>query len=150
MTFAAQEHSPGRKPDFLLVVQAGQNWEAHAHLPLFLREWIWTTLTFFSCSLAKRHSCTCSFSSSISFLAVSSISTAWLCLASMSSCSWCTCSKTASWSGKGETCLVSVLHIRWEILIHLVCHGDRKPGERQKDRRETVQLLVNNKSFWKC
>lgn len=107
-----------------------------------------TALTFFSCSLANRHSCTCSFSSSISFLAVSSFSTAWLWLASMSNCNWCTCSKAASWSGKRETCLVSVLHIRWEFLIHFVCHEDRKPGERQKDKRETVQLLVNYKLFW--
>lgn len=43
MTVAAQEHSQGRKPDFFLVVQAGQNWRAPAHLPLFLEsltEWI--------------------------------------------------------------------------------------------------------------
>lgn len=136
----------GEKPDFFVAVQT----VGLLHTSLFSQE-VWqnafaTALTFFSCSLANRHSCTCSFSSSISFLAVSSFSTAWLWLASMSSCNWCTCSKAASWSGKGETCLITVLHIRWEFLIHFVCHEDRKPGERQ---RENVQLLVNNKPFWK-
>lgn len=71
-----------------------------------------TALTFLSCSLASRHSCICSFSSSISFLAASSFSTARLLLASKSDCSWCICSKTASCSEDGDTCLGSVCSIR--------------------------------------
>lgn len=100
------------------VPPARHNW-ALLHMRLFPEKSeqisFTTRLTFFSCSLVNRHSWICSFSASISLLAVSSFSAARLLLASMSDCSWCICSKTASRSEKGETCIASVDWIKWEL-----------------------------------
>lgn len=95
--------------------------EILAHLLTFLksvnRVASQLALTFFSCSLANRNSCICSFNSSISFLAVSSFSTAWLLLASMSDRNWCICSNAASWSEDEETCWVPIYWIKWDFFI---------------------------------